>query len=234
VWIKLISPRMSHRPMDTALKTRMAPSLALLTLGALTPEEHRVTVEDENVERLCRDDRPGLVGITVKADTARRSYAIADAYRARGVPVVLGGIHPTSCPEENLAHADAIVIGEAEELWPEIVRDAEAGRLKKIYRQSGPADLSRAPVPRWELIRGKDYLFPNTLVAGRGCPWSCDFCYSSAENVVRGHRMKPVKNVLAEIESLGIRHVFFIDDNFMGSPAKARELLQAMRPLGLT
>ncbi len=234
MWIKLISPRMSRRRVDTALKTQMAPSLALLTLGALTPGGHRVTMEDENVERLNLDDRPDLVGITVKIDTALRSWAIADGYRRRGVPVVLGGIHPTSCPGENLAHADAIVVGEAEEIWGEIVRDAAAGRLRKIYRQSGPTDLSRAPVPRWELIRGKDYLFPNTLVAGRGCPWSCDFCYSSAENVARGHRMKPVANVVAEIASLGLRHVFFIDDNFIGSPARARELMQAIKPLGLT
>ncbi len=232
--IKLISPRMSKRPMDSSLKTQMAPSLALLVLGALTPERHSVTLEDENVERLNLRDSPDLVGITVKADTAGRADFISGTYRRRGVPVVYGGIHPTACPDENLAHADAIVIGEAERVWPEILSDVEAGRLKRVYRQAGPTDPSEVPVPRWDLIRGKNYLFVNTLVAGRGCPWPCDFCYNSSPNIIRSHRMKPVAGILREIESLGVRHVFFIDDNFIGSPDRARELIRAMAPLGLT
>ena len=85
--------------MDSAFKTHMAPPLGLLVLGALTPREHRVTVEDENIERLRIDDRPDLVGITVKVDTAARAWGIARSYRERGVPVVLGGIHATVCPE---------------------------------------------------------------------------------------------------------------------------------------
>lgn len=234
MWIKLISPRMSQRPMDTALKTQMAPSLALLVLAALTPERHRLTLADENVERITTQDRPDLVGITVKVDTAYRAYDLARLYRARGVPVVLGGIHPTACPEEALAQADAVAIGEAEELWPGIVADAEQHRLKRLYRQSAASDLARVPVPRLDLVRSKPYLFTNTLVAGRGCPWRCDFCYSSSPNLPRGHRMKPIANILAEIEALGARHVFFIDDNFIGTPAAARELLTALQPLGLT
>jgi radical SAM superfamily enzyme YgiQ (UPF0313 family) len=220
--------------MDTAFKTQMAPSLALLSLAALTPEKHRVTLADENVERIRLDDRPDLVGITVKVDTAYRSYEIARRYRKRGVPVILGGIHPTACPEDNLKHADSVVVGEAEEIWGRIVSDAEQGALKPVYRQAGPSDLSASPIPRWELIQGKNYMFNNTLVAGRGCPWKCEFCYSNSPNVIKGHRMKPVKQILAEIESLGVCHVFFIDDNFIGSPARARELLRAMAPLDLT
>ena len=220
--------------MDTAFKTQMAPSLALLTLGALTPLAHRVTMEDENVERLNLVDRPDLVGITVKADTAYRSWRIAESYRKRGIPVVLGGIHPTVVPEENLAYADSIVIGEAEEIWEGLFRDAEQGILKKVYQQDHPSDLSRSPVPRWELAKGKNYLFVNTLTSGRGCPWSCDFCYSSSPNLFRGHRAKPAGRVMEEIESLGVKHVFFIDDNFIGSPERARELMRAMSPLGLT
>jgi radical SAM superfamily enzyme YgiQ (UPF0313 family) len=232
--IKLISPRVTLRSTDSAFKRYMAPPLALLVLGALTPREHEVVLEDENVERLSLNDSPDLVGITVKADTAYRSYDIAARYRARGIPVVFGGIHPTVCPEENLPHADAIVIGEAEELWAGIVRDAKEGRLQRIYRMSGESEPARTPIPRWELIAGKNYLYTNTLCAGRGCPWRCDFCYSSSPNIARGHRMKPVENILSEIESLRTRHVMFIDDNFIGSPEKAERLLRAILPLGLT
>ena len=134
MWIKLISPRVTMRPMDSAFKRQMAPPLSLLILGALTPKGHRVTIADENVERLNVGDRPNLVGISVKADTALRSRDIARSYRQRGIPVVFGGIHPTTCPEENANHADACVIGEAEELWGDVLRDVESGCLKKVYR----------------------------------------------------------------------------------------------------
>jgi len=232
--IKLISPGMTKRPMDTAFKTQMAPSLALLVLSALTPSGHRVYMEDENVERLHLKDSPDLVGITVKADTAKRSFEIAKKYRRRNIPVIFGGIHPTACPEENMAHADSIVVGEAEELWPQILADAEKGELRRIYQQGHPSDLSKSPVPDWSLVRGKNFLFTNTIVAGRGCPWQCDFCYSSSPNLFRGHRMKPVKNILAEIASLAVDHIFFIDDNFIGNLSRCRELLRAMVGLGLT
>jgi radical SAM superfamily enzyme YgiQ (UPF0313 family) len=223
------------RVLDSALKTHMAPPLSLLVLGALTPREHFVTLEDENVEQLRLHDRPGLVGITVKVDTAYRAYEISRRYRANGVPVVLGGIHPTVCPEENLAHADSIVIGEGERVWPDVLRDAQLGSLKPVYQAAYLSpDLSDSPVPRWELLRGKNYLFTNTLVTSRGCPWRCEFCYGSSPNLPRRHRVKSTAHVLAEIASLGTRHVFFIDDNFIGSPAKARMLLRAFLPMRLT
>jgi radical SAM superfamily enzyme YgiQ (UPF0313 family) len=232
--IKLISPRMSMRPMDSAFKTHMAPPLALLVLGSLTPPEDTVTLADENIERVNFDDTPDLVAITVKVDTAIRSWEIATQYRQRGVPVVLGGIHVTSCPEQNLPYADAILIGEAEELWPVLVEDARSGFLKKIYRADKRFDVSRSPVPRWELISGKNYLYANTICASRGCPWQCDFCYSSAPGFTAAYQMKPVENILAEIESLGTRHVMFIDDNFIGNPSKARDVIRKLVPLGLT
>lgn len=222
------------RPMDSGFKRQMAPPMALLVLGALTPRQHSVTVVDENIERLDIEDHPDMVGITVKADTALRSWAIARLYRQRGVPVVLGGIHPTVCPEENSPHADALLIGEAEALWGEVLKDAEAGCLKEIYRGSQPPDLSLAPIPQWSLIARHRYLYTNTLTIGRGCPWRCTFCYNSSPNLPGGYRKKPIRGVLAEIASLESRHVMFIDDNFIADPSYARELLKAFRNLGLT
>jgi radical SAM superfamily enzyme YgiQ (UPF0313 family) len=232
--IKLISPLSSVRPMDSAWKTRMSPPLALLVLGALTPRAHEVWIEDENVEKLTFDDQPDLVGITVKVDTFDRAAEIAGRYRARGIPVVMGGIHPTVCPQDCAPYADAVVVGEAEDLWPTVLTDAAKRRLKPVYRNSGPVAVAKTPVPRWELLRHKDYLFTNTLCIGRGCPWRCDFCYNSSANIAPGYRMKPIENIVAEIRSLGIRHVMFIDDNFIGEPAQAKALLQRLRGMDLT
>jgi len=233
MWIKLISPRVTMRPMDSALKRQMSPPLSLLTLGALTPARHRVTVADENVEPLDTSDAPDLVGVSVKADTARRSYDISDAYRRRGIPVVFGGIHATTCPEETLCHADSVVVGEAESLWPQVLADAESRTLQRLYRAEQPPALSQTPAPRWELIGQKRYLFTNTLTIGRGCPWRCNFCYNSSPNLPRGYRMKSVGQVLHEIATLKTRHVMFIDDNFIADPAFARDLVRAFLPLGL-
>ena len=108
--IKFISPKMSKRPMDSHFKVQMSPPLCLLVLAGLTPQQYEVYVEDENVEKLNLSDQPDLVGITVKADTRNRSVQIAEAYRKRGIPVVMGGIHPTSCPSDCAAFADSVVV----------------------------------------------------------------------------------------------------------------------------
>jgi radical SAM superfamily enzyme YgiQ (UPF0313 family) len=232
MWIKLLSPRSTLRPMDTALKAHMAPPLSLLVLGALTPPEHRVTLQDANIERLRLDDTPDLVGITVKVDTVPHARQIAAAYRARGIPVVVGGIYPTVCPEDCLDFADSVVVGEAEGIWPGLLNDFLSGGVKQLYRDDGAA---RDPViPRWELLRGKNYLITNTIVTSRGCPWKCAFCYRSSPNLRPGYKTKPLRNVLEEIASLRTRHIFFIDDNFIGNPNRARALLRLLLPMGLT
>ena len=232
--VKLICPRMSTRPMDSALKSHMAPPLSLLVLGALTPPEHKVELADENVERVQLNDRPDLVGITVKVDCARRAWEIADAYRSRGVPVVLGGVHVSACPEENLAHADAIVTGEAEGVWEQVLSEAAAAALRKVYRAEDSHDMSGSPVPRWDLLAGKNYLYTNTITVSRGCPWRCDFCYNSIPGISASFKAKPIPQICREIESLDTPHVMFIDDNLIGDKSFARDLLVAIRSRGLT
>ena len=231
--IKLISPRMSLRPMDSEFKRRMAPSLALLTVAALTPSEHTVTLEDENVQPLGLDDTPDLVGITVNVDTAHRAYAIAEAYRRRGIPVVLGGIHPSANPEEALQHADAVCVGEAEEVWEQILADTAQGQLQGPYVHPRPADLAKTPIPRWDLVERDSYLYTNIICATRGCPFRCEFCYNSSDYVHSQYRTRPVEQVLAEIQQLDTRHVMFIDDNLIGNIAWTRELVRAIAPLHL-
>jgi hypothetical protein len=136
--ISLVAPKCSRRPMDSLWKVRMSPPLGLLVVGALTPPEHEVTLVDENVERCRFRDTPDLDGITVKADTFHRACEIAAAYRGRGVRVVMGGIHPTVCPDECSPHADAVVVGESEVLWPRLLADAAVGRLQSRYVNDGP------------------------------------------------------------------------------------------------
>lgn len=231
--IKLIAPRMSLRPMDSAYKRRMAPSLALLTLAALTPPGHEVVIEDENVGPITLDDRPDLVGITVNVDTSGRAYQIAGRYRARGVPVIVGGIHPSARPAEALRHADAVCIGEAEALWGRIVDDAMNGGLQRRYYNDHPTDLADVPVPRWDLVDQAHYLYTNVVVASRGCPFQCEFCYNSCAYVNRGYRHRPVEHVVAEIEQLDTKQVMFIDDNLLGEPRWTRQLVRAIKPLDL-
>jgi radical SAM superfamily enzyme YgiQ (UPF0313 family) len=149
--------------MDSRLKVQMAPPLSLLTLAALTGDEHTVWMEDENVERLNLTDRPDLVGITVKVDTAHRAFEIARMYRDQGVAVVLGGIHVSAFPQGCRDHADAIVIGEAELVWPQLLDDLQRGELQPVYEQKQAVAVEHIPQPDWSVIVGKDYLFSNAI-----------------------------------------------------------------------
>lgn len=232
--ILLIAPRMGLRPMDSEFKRRLSPPLGLLTVAALTPKTHKVSISDENAAPLKDGFRPDLVGITANVNTAPRAYAISRMYRERGVPVVLGGIHPSANPEEALQHADAVCIGEADAVWTRMVEDAQRGVLKGIYRGSAPADLARTPEPRWALLDRTQYLCTNVLCATRGCPHRCEFCYNSCDFARRGHRAPPVSRILHQIAGMDTRHVLFIDDNLIGNIRWARELVRALTPLGLT
>jgi len=232
--IKLISPRMTLRPMDSEFKRRMSPSLSLLVVAALTPPEHEVEIEDENTGHIRFDDSPGLVGLTCNVDNSPRAFHIAEQYRKRGVPVVIGGTHASASPEEAGRHADAVCIGEAEGVWEFIVADAEMGRLMKTYKSEGPPNPAMSPPPRWELVDRSRYLYTSIVCASRGCPFSCEFCYNSCGYVHRGWRPKPVDNVLKEIRLACRKQVMFIDDNLIGNPAWTRSLVRALKPLRLT
>ncbi len=232
--IKLISPKMTLRPMDSEFKRAMSPSLALLILGALTPDEHELTVEDENVGKLNLTDHPDLVGISVNVDTSKRAYEISRLYRRRGAKVVLGGIHVSANPDEALFYADSVCIGEAEDVWFQILEDAQAGELKKKYYNSRPTDLSHTPIPKWSLIDKSKYLYTNVVVTSRGCPFHCEFCYNSCQYVHNWFRNRPIKNVLEEIRALDTRQVMFIDDNFIGNIGWTKEFLRQLKPLDLT
>ncbi len=208
------------------------PRLGLGILAALTPRSDEVVYTDDlvrpfDIERDVKD--VDLVGISVDSKTARRSYDIADAYRRRGVKVVLGGIHPTALPEEALGHADAVVVSEAEDLWPRVVEDAKRGALQPIYRGPLP-DLGGRPNARRDLFRSKKYIPFQVVQTMRGCPYPCEFCSVSTANGTT-MRFRPADEVLAELRSLG-KLVMFADDNVMIHRKYSEDLFRRMAPLG--
>ncbi len=209
------------------------PSLALPILASLSPADVEISFTDDlltpiDLGKELKD--VDLVGITVLSKTALRAYHIADAYRKKGIPVVLGGIHPTAVPEEAKEHADSVVVGEAEEVWPHLVEDARTGNLKPFYRQAGYTDLSKMPMPRRDILPRKGYFPVDVVQVTRGCPSRCEFC--SVQNFFgETYRCRPVSDVVDEVRRLPHRLMMFNDDNIIGNPSYSKELLKALIPL---
>jgi radical SAM superfamily enzyme YgiQ (UPF0313 family) len=212
---------------------RYAP-LTLTTLAALVPAEcdAEIRIFDESVERLPADIGAELVAMTVITGSAKRSYELADRYRAEGRCVVLGGPHVTLAPDDAAPHADAIVIGYAETSWPQCCRDFCAGTLQARYQQTPQHDLSGLPQPRRDLLVGKPFLDALTVEATRGCVHNCDFCVVPSAWGRKPYQ-RPVGEVIDEIRQAGRRRVFFLDLNLIADPAYAAELFSALIPLDL-
>lgn len=205
------------------------PSLGLLTLAGCTPAGHEVAYRE--VGDLPPADAPlepfDLVAISTFTAQAHDAYALADRYRAAGVPVVMGGLHATSLPEEALGHCNAVAVGEGEPVWAKLVADAEAGQLQRVYRGDGRFRLEDAPMPRFDLLDIGKYN-RLTVQTSRGCPWRCEFCASSILLTPR-YKQKPIGKVLAEIDR--IRELWrrpfieFADDNSFADRRYWRALL---------
>ena len=205
--------------------------LSLTTIAALTPPEIEVAITDENVEEINFNEDVDLVGLTAMTMHAVRAYEIADRFRERNIPVVMGGLHASSLPEEAKQHVDAVVIGEAEGVWRQLLTDFQGGRLQPFYRSSGFCTLKSQPHPRLDLLKKEHYWTVNCVQATRGCPFSCDFC-SVAQFFGDTYRYRPVDEVIEEVKQLPSGGYFtFVDDNIMGRPAYAKELFQKLAPL---
>lgn len=232
MYIKLIQPKMTKRPMDTELKIRMSPPLGLYTIASMFAERHKVVVENENITPIVWDDAPDVVGITITVNLLPRAIEIASKFRKRGSKVVAGGIHITTASEtipENCF--DALCIGPAELTWPQIIDDLEHECLQQEYRCKRKFVGEDIVSPAYHLISSADYLYCNIIHTSRGCPFRCDFCYNSSAE--RAYVLRPVEDVVTEIQAIGRRHIMFIDDNFNGNPRWTRKLLAAIRPLNL-
>jgi radical SAM superfamily enzyme YgiQ (UPF0313 family) len=232
--IKLIAPYETNGTNISSAETFKIQRVNLPLLAALTPPGHAVKLVDEAFSPDELDEDVDLVGITVMTDLALRAYRIADRYRQRGVKVVMGGIHPSVLPYEALQHADGVVLGEAEDAWPRLVSDAATGKIQPFYHSERLADLRNLPRPRQDLYpqpRERGYVpLPINIETSRGCPYDCEFC---SIGHVMGHqyRVKPVQDVIAEIESMESRYFFFVDDALALNRSHAEQLFVDLAPL---
>ncbi|MFB0535417.1 MAG: radical SAM protein [Anaerolineae bacterium] len=209
------------------------PGLTMPTIAALTPPDVEVTIVDEYVQEIDFNAPVDLVGLTAVITQSTRAYQIAGQFRRRGVPVVMGGHHASTLPEEALQHCDAVVIGEAEGIWPTVIEDAQRGNLQPRYRMNGYPSLEGLPRPRLSLLPMHRYLtsfFP--VQTTRGCPFHCDFC--AVTSFFGGtYRFRPVEEVVEEVKAIGSRNIFFVDDSIAANRSRAKELFQALIPLRL-
>lgn len=234
--IALLSPKgplYRHRGGIFKKSLRYAP-LTLPTLAALVPPEldAEVRVYDEGIDDIPLDLEADVVGMTVITGTAPRAYELAGHFRGRGLPVVLGGPHVTLVPEDAAPHADSVVVGYAEDTWPELLRDLAAGRMRARYQQGPDLDLAGRPRPRRDLMAADRYITTHVFEATRACIHACDFCVvPSAWG--RKPLQKPVAEVVAEVRETGARKAIFVDLNLIGNRPYARELFRALTPLGI-
>ncbi|MBU0729855.1 MAG: B12-binding domain-containing radical SAM protein [Proteobacteria bacterium] len=214
--IVLICPAYGNKLLEN-VRVLALPPLNLGLLAAHTPKQFDVRIVDEAMEDIDFDTPADLVGITCMTPMAPRAYEIATEFRNRGVPVVLGGIHASMLPEEAERFADAVVVGEGEEIWPQVLADFEKGTLQKRYTAKTRPDITFLPAPRRELF-APGY-FVQTVQTSRGCPHNCKFCSVTLFNGGQC-RLRDIDTVIDEINAIKDKRLFIIDDNIIGSGKK--------------
>jgi len=230
--ILLVYPSRHLPPTDRKKAFALFPPMSLAAIAALTPPDVELRFVDESFEEVDIDERVDLVAISAMTAVAPRSYYLAREFRKRGVPVAMGGIHPTVLPQEAARYVDAVVVGEAEGTWPQLLEDLRHGRLQDLYSHRGTfPELDGVPLPRRAIFDKYPYFFRSALQSARGCPFDCHFC-SVTRFFGRTYRMRPVDQVVEEARQLrSNKLLFFADDNIVGNPARAKELFRALRPL---
>ncbi len=214
----LINPLNSGNKGLIIHKQAIYPPLALGIIGTLTPDDWEVELLDENFEDF-EFREADLVALTALTSSVTRAYEIAAMYRKKGISTVLGGIHASMMPDEAMKYVDSIVIGEVESVWPGLIEDFDQGELKKSYRGQ-LLTMENAVVPRRDLFN-KEYNF-TSIQTTRGCPMSCDFCSVHTFNG-NSYRLRPVNEVLDELETINHKLVYFVDDNLIGYGKKSQQ-----------
>ena len=229
----LINPFYPKDPNASFGKHVLTPSLALTSFAATTPATWRVEYWDENLlhGRPPCDPMPQVVGISVHLTFARRAYEIADWYRTRGAKVVLGGLHVLSCPDECVPHADALALGDGVQLWPQILRDAEAGQLKPKYLATYENSYEDDPAPSRSILPRRSFLTTSSIIATRGCHNRCGFCYLATDGLRMPYRMRRPEQVAAEFAANGEPYGVFIDNNLGSRKDYLHALCRALRPI---
>jgi radical SAM superfamily enzyme YgiQ (UPF0313 family) len=231
----LINPFYPKDPHASFGKHVLTPTLALTSFAGATPPGWRVRYWDENLLQGPPPAHPvpHVVSITVHLTFADRAYALAKWYRDRGSVVVFGGLHVLSCPDECAPHADALVFGEGTAAWPAILRDVEAGELKRRYDGSFHAPYRAAPPPRRDLLDRRAFLTTTSVNATRGCHNRCGFCYLSTDGLRMPYQVRDVAQVVSEIAADGQPYCVFTDNNLGSRPAYLRALCRGLQPLGI-
>lgn len=204
--------------------------LSLPTIAALTPSDWDVQIIDSRVQEIDHSIKADLVGLTAFTGEVPYAYAAADRFRKAGIPVVMGGVHVSALPQEALQHADSVVVGEAEYVWKDLLRDLENKRLKPIYHAEQFCDMLNMVAPAYDLMDVKMHGGGYALQATRGCPFDCDYCAVTGV-FGRTFRMRPVAEVVSAVKAFPGRDFFFLDDNICGNSAYAKELFKAIVPL---
>ena len=225
--------RFRGSPEPYKLRKRKLVGAVIPYLAALAPREWEITLVDDATEEIDFNGDYDVVAITIRTVTSLRGYEIAEKFRRRGIPVLMGGPHCTFYADEVAGHADAVCIGEAEDVFPKMLEDAAAGRLKKFYRRETVASLEGMPAPRWDLLNPNKYVWyrPYVIQYSRGCPYVCDFCAERRLNGDYGYRYRPTGEVVEDIKRCGSRHIFFAASQFAGNVDRAMELMVALIPL---
>lgn len=203
------------------------PHLGPPLIAALTPDRHEVRLVEEYLEDVNLDSDADVVALSGQIMQYDRCKDLSAAFRARGKKTVLGGYLPSMLPKRVEEFFDAVVVGEGDEVWPQILDDIEHGRLQKRYQPTQPVDLSKLPVPRYDLIK-KDRVVVYPVQATRGCPFRCAYC-SIAAVFDGGYRKRPVDHILRDIEATGSRNISFCDDNLCEDIKYSDRLFTAMK-----
>jgi radical SAM superfamily enzyme YgiQ (UPF0313 family) len=225
--IKMIYPEWGNFPLKYR---RYIHTLGLITVAGLTPPEIELSFTDERIEPIDFDEPADMVAISAMTCQAMRAYDIADRFREKNIPVVLGGIHPSLTPEESILHADAVVVGEAEGTWENLVQDFMSGSMKQFYKCVERPKMENVAWPRRDLLAGKGYIPMQSMQVSRGCPVNCEFC-SVPGLYGTSYRGRPIKEALEELEKMD-EYIFFVDDNFHLAKRRTYELFDGMAGMG--
>jgi radical SAM superfamily enzyme YgiQ (UPF0313 family) len=231
--LTLIHPSIGRRPHQRYIRTWQMEPLPPALIAGLTPPHIDTVFYDDRMEKIPYDEPTDLVAISIETYTAKRVYQIASEYRRRNVPVVIGGFHASLCPDEVSQYAEAVVVGEAESLWQEVIDDFQHNNLKKIYKSEQRPALNTNHYDR-SIFAGKRYLSLGLVEVGRGCKFKCDFC--AIQTVFeRSYSARPIDDVVKELLQLksSKKFFFFVDDNFAADIGQAKEFLTAIAPLNI-
>jgi radical SAM superfamily enzyme YgiQ (UPF0313 family) len=209
--------------------------LVCQTIAAVTPKNHSIKMVDEAIEQVDFNSDTDLVAISTLTRSAPRAYEIADEFRKRGKKVVLGGWHATALPDEAKQHADSVVIGEGEELFPQLLKDFEEKKLKPFYEQDRIVDLDKVPIlTREERKKYKSGSFTQSIQISKGCPVGCNFCSISYRKFGHIHRKRSIEKVIAEIQTIPQKIIGFADPSMTIDTKYTKQLFRELKGMNRT